>query len=1083
MITKTKYKILAFLLIVSQGLFAQIIADFETPETTPPVSAEGATEVVDNPDKSGINTSDKVGYYKKIEGNWRYVTLDYTANPVDVSYNNTLTFKVYTSSKGRVFAKFWNGGEVLAQEWAPEWEFMPEPNTWVECKMDLSEGMWGSFTQLQLAMCVDNPDLEEADVYFDDVKISNPDAGDGSPKVIFTASKTKIPEGESIEFDASNSYGYGAELVKFEWNFGDGVTETGKTVSHTFTKAQNATVSLTLTDDQDRTSTDSTVIFVFGANEIVSAPVWNSGNNTTNNKVEALFQINKNYTNVFDSDEVVVDAIITLPDDSEITVPCFYFVNSYLNNTNWLVDSSYQGWMLRFSSAKEGVHTVKFKVSDTDGVTISDSYSLNISKGATKGIIYSDVLDNQYYRHQTGEPFFPMGINIGWNNIDSYTQIINNLTEANANVFRYWHTPFATQALEWTDNHFYEGLGHYSQQAAAMTDSLINLGEATDMYMQLVIFQHGMFSENVNEMWEDNPYNTANGGFVDRAEEYFYNDECKHEAKKLLRYIVARWGYSKNIFAWEFFNEVQFTGIHNQQTSKWFPGVLQWHQEMSDYVESIDPFNHIMTTSAEHDQLLSFDTIPALDNIQYHLYSNKMLDNQTELDYHFIEELDNLSIVNGEYGTNNDAQTPFDMQRNSIWNSIITEVPHYMWIWDVYMQKEWANLFDMPTDFIKGEDFVQDGDHRKYEVSFESDIETIVANGLSNGNNFYIYVYDDFNSTNISGLTLKLKDIPYANYDIKYYQPVSGEVTVMENVPLIKLTNKLELPDFANGMAVKIKYSSKYELPIAIAGTDTTIAPGLSVEFTGALSFSQVTDATLSYLWAIDEKPAGSASSLSATENVETSLIPDVAGTYKVSLVVNDGFNNSLPDVVTILASTPPVAVVGNDTAITDEDNYFDLDGSASYDADGDDITYKWTLLEYPEESRGSLYDFEESIAKLKLDAEGVYKAQLVVNDGISDSEPAVLTIDVNTVGVNDQMKSKLLLYPNPSNGTLFVDANVPIKQIEVFDVVGNKIYSKSNNSNKVNIDLSGTISNNGVYLVKITRGETVSYKRIVFRK
>jgi hypothetical protein len=32
-------------------------------------------------------------------------------------------------------------------------------------------------------------------------------------------------------------------------------------------------------------------------------------------------------------------------------------------------------------------------------------------------------------------------------------------------------------------------------------------------------------------MWDTNPYNSANGGFVDKAEKFFYNSACDAQIK------------------------------------------------------------------------------------------------------------------------------------------------------------------------------------------------------------------------------------------------------------------------------------------------------------------------------------------------------------------------------------------------------------------------------------------------------------------------------------------------------------------------------------------------------------------------
>ncbi len=89
------------LMTVLPSLHAQILADFENPPSSPPFFAEGTTAVVANPDTSGINTSDSVGYYNKIEGNWHFVNLEFP-DTVRIRYNNTLTFKLRTSTQGRI---------------------------------------------------------------------------------------------------------------------------------------------------------------------------------------------------------------------------------------------------------------------------------------------------------------------------------------------------------------------------------------------------------------------------------------------------------------------------------------------------------------------------------------------------------------------------------------------------------------------------------------------------------------------------------------------------------------------------------------------------------------------------------------------------------------------------------------------------------------------------------------------------------------------------------------------------------------------------------------------------------------------
>jgi len=1067
-------------------LTAQVFVDFETASTTPEMTAEGDVSVVDNPDTGGINPSLKVGYYRKIDGNWHYVTMNFSQK-IQIKNNNTLTFKVRCSEVGRVFAKFWNNGEVLIEDWAPEYNFKPSANEWTECTMDLTDAMNQEFDVLQIATVVDND--VAADVYFDDFSLSNPDAGDGSPIISYTVSGNKILVGESVDFDASASFDYDGTIESYNWDFGDGSTDTGVKVSHTYVTDSVYKTTLTLTDNDAKTSSKSTYIFVLPTNGKLSKMTLLTPSPETNKKVEMAFQINADYQNVYDPDEVKVDAEITLPDQSKMTVPCFYYEKGRFAKTDWAIDSSFRSWMLRFSSSQSGVHKVKLILADKDGTLNSDEYSVNIQTGNNKGFIRNDATNHQYYRYSTGEPYYPLGINVGWASTPTYTKTITNLGQGKANLIRYWQTPFAHQALEWKNDNFYHGLGRYSQEAAAMSDSLINLCEANGVNMQLTIFQHGMFSENVDAMWTDNPYNVANGGYIDRAEKYFYNDDCKKQTKKLLRYIVARWGYSTHLFAWEFFNEVQFTGINNSQTPAWYPAMLNWHSEMSQYVASIDPFNHIETTSAENSQLYDLDTVPNLDVVQYHLYSDNLLEDQKRLDTTFRENLQHCAIINGEYGTNAlQADITFDNQRNSIWNGIVSQVPHLMWIWDHYTDATWANLFKLPAGFLASEDLALEP--HLHSVGFEvtSDNSYLKWSGLQSDKNRYGYIYDPSGAASVSDAVVKLIDVPFANYTITYYLPSQGIVLDTYTVSLIKLTNKLELPDFQKDIAFKIKYLSEYTLPIAIAGNDTIVAPGVTVSFSATKSLSQSSN-TLVYNWSLIEKPQHSSLTIEHPEAEEISIIPDVSGLYKLNLIVNDGLNQSLPDVVTILVSNVPVADAGNDTAVilTSKYYYFYLDGSRSYDADDDPLTYKWSLISKPDGSKGDLIGSDKLAAILKADVMGIYTIKLVVNDGVSDSKPDTVMVTVGETGINESSLQGLAIYPNPANDRFYISSDrlKGMVTIEILDASGRVLFKQESDTkqNPIEISLGSLSSKNGLVFVKLSTNQGIVVRPLLFLK
>lgn len=69
------------------------------------------------------------------------------------------------------------------------------------------------------------------------------------PTANFTISPSSVKVGETVYFNGSLSTDSDGRITNWEWNFGDGHTARGKTVSHFYTAAATYSVTLKVTDD------------------------------------------------------------------------------------------------------------------------------------------------------------------------------------------------------------------------------------------------------------------------------------------------------------------------------------------------------------------------------------------------------------------------------------------------------------------------------------------------------------------------------------------------------------------------------------------------------------------------------------------------------------------------------------------------------------------------------------------------------------------------------------------------------------------------------------------------------------------
>jgi hypothetical protein len=336
-------------------------------------------------------------------------------------------------------------------------------------------------------------------------------------------------------------------------------------------------------------------------------------------KFQVSIQLTAGFTNPYDYDDILVKATFTAPSGKVDVMEGFYMQNYSLNTGSGNITAAgTPGFVIRYSPSETGNYSYTVTCINTIGNTTTAAFNFTSVASNAKGFVRKNA--SNYLNFDNGEQYIMIGQNMGWQQTNKYLDFktwTDKMAANNANFIRLWQCAWGL-GIEWTGSP-YEGLKKYSQVNSFYTDKLLDECKAKDIYMILAINHHGMVSSTVNPNWNENPYKSTNGGPCVNTWDYFTNATAKALHKNRLRYIVARWGYSRNIMSWELFNEVEWT----DQFETYKTQIKDWHQEMAQYLKAKDPLKHLVTTSYAHDDKDAATwNLPEMDFTQTHYYNN-----------------------------------------------------------------------------------------------------------------------------------------------------------------------------------------------------------------------------------------------------------------------------------------------------------------------------------------------------------------------------------------------------------------------------------------------------------------------------
>ena len=425
--------------------------------------------------------------------------------------------------------------------------------------------------------------------------------------------------------------------------------------------------------------------------------------------VELALTTDGTFANPYDPAQAQLDVSFISPAGKTMTVPAFWYQDF---DRATLKPKGTAGWRVRFTPTSAGQWTASATFAKPS--LKSAPLAFNVAASNSAGLVQIDKQNPRYFAYDNGKAqqfYFPIGLNIGWANqqpgengsvLDSYERWLTHLSQNGGSLARVWMAPWSF-AVEWKDT----GLGDYGkrQLQAWLLDQVFDMARQKGVNIELTLINHGQFSVSTNDEWQDNPFNAANGGFLNSPQEFATNPQARDLFKRKLRYIAARYAAQPNLFAWEWWNEVNWTPIGGSDLKDWIV-------DMTGALKTWDPYNHLISSSYSTGGTSDLWTMPEIDFSQQHDYSARdfVVWGKSAVSS-FTDTAPNKPVLLAEVGYSAGGnEAPLIRDRihfhNSIWAAPFVGYAGsgMYWWWDTFVdpQNQWPQYKGL-ADFLKGE--------------------------------------------------------------------------------------------------------------------------------------------------------------------------------------------------------------------------------------------------------------------------------------------------------------------------------------------------------------------------------------------
>lgn len=378
-----------------------------------------------------------------------------------------------------------------------------------------------------------------------------------------------------------------------------------------------------------------------------------------------------------------VSCAVVSPSKKKIFIEPFFDQDfTFQNGTG--METGYPHFTFRYCPREKGVH--HFEIKTQSRSLYKGKFNVAASKD-TRGFVHTHK-KSRYFKYDTGDVYFPVGINVCW--AEDFRYYIDKLAEYGMNFMRVW-------LCSWSINVEGRKVNDFRLDSCTKLDNIFAYAREKNIKVMLCINNFYDFNNNKDQFGY-----FGQGGVCKEEKDFFTDEKCLEIRRNFLQYLVSRYSAYTSLLSWELWNEIDYA-VSSQEID-----IAEAENALAEFIHSIDPNNHPVTTSLglsriDH-RLWSMDGI---DTVQFHAYiqnhmflpKNSMFYDSALFIASYYESLKAYKKPvlfseighNGtnDYNPNNELDSEGILLHNSIWSSSLGGYSGsaFHWWWDVYIDR------------------------------------------------------------------------------------------------------------------------------------------------------------------------------------------------------------------------------------------------------------------------------------------------------------------------------------------------------------------------------------------------------------